>query len=71
MTASRLIVDRCLIGFDTLPLAERVILLRALAVEISDEVLAADLRKLANDLDLAEANQRQLLLNLRTVRAAA
>jgi hypothetical protein len=70
VTASRLIVDRCLIGFDTLPLAERVILLRALAVEISDELLASDLRKLATDLDLAEANQRQLLLNLRAVRAA-
>jgi hypothetical protein len=69
MTPSRLIVDRCLIGFDSMPLAERVVLLRALAVEISDQVLAEHLRKLANDLDAADANQRQLLLNLRTVRA--
>lgn len=63
MTPSQLIVNHCLETLELLPRERRVVLLRSLAVEITDQSLAVECREHAADLERAEASQRKLLLS--------
>lgn len=65
MTPAELIVEHCLATSADLPVERRVILLRALAVEIGDRDLASKCRALARQLEEAQLRQSQLLLDLR------
>ncbi|HSI10390.1 MAG TPA: hypothetical protein VK961_00035 [Chthoniobacter sp.] len=69
MTPSQLIVNHCLETMDLFPRERRIVLLRSLAVEISDQALATECREHAADLERAEASQRKLLLSTNTKRS--
>lgn len=62
MTPAQFIVNHCIETLSLMPPERRVVLLRSLAVEISDQSLAAKCREHAADLERAEASQRKLLL---------
>jgi len=70
MTPAATIAEHCIATMLDLPTARRIVLLRSLAIEINDQQIARHCRNLADELERVEKNHAQLLLNLRTKRAA-
>lgn len=66
MSCDSTVVEHCLATSTDLPLERRVVLLRSLAVLLTDRQLSARCRSIAAELETAQRSQEQLLLNLRT-----